>query len=171
MGRAWCGSGDHRSTISTISEKRLRTGACKDPRMLHGLIDMLVPSGSKRRARPLLERGEVLVGRIDAIRVLKRGESPDDWEYGVQAAGTRFGMRQWLEPARGRASLGAEVVLRRLEDRALIDWPATFERLGLGTTAHSVDLWKPLREPPPPGLTGVTEAELARRREVPPPSD
>jgi hypothetical protein len=139
--------------------------------MLNGLIEMLIPSGAKRRARPLLERGEVLVGRIDAIRVIKQGESLDWWEYGVEAAGTRYGMRQWLEPARGRASLGTEVVLRRLEDRALIDWPATFERLGLGTVSHSVDGWKPLREPPPPGLTGVTEAELARRRQVPPPSD
>jgi hypothetical protein len=139
--------------------------------MLSDLLAMLLPSGPARKARKLLEHGEVLAGRIDAIRVVSRGEDPDWWEYGVQAAGTRFGIRQWLEPARGRASLGTEVVLRRVEDRALIDWPATFERLGLGTTSHSVGGWKPLPEPPPPGLSGVTEAQLARRLEVPPESD
>jgi hypothetical protein len=139
--------------------------------MLTDLLEMLLPSGPRRKARHLLEHGEALVGRIDAIRAVKRGEDPDFWEYGVQAAGTRFGLRQWLEPARGRASLGTEVVLRRIEDRALIDWPATFERLGLGTTSHAVGGWKALSSPPPPGLTGVTEAQLARRLEVPPESD
>ena len=38
------------------------------------------------------------------------------------------------------------------------------------TVSHSVAGWKPLDEPPPPGLTGVTEAQLARRRELPEPS-
>ena len=84
----------------------------------------------------------------------------------MQAAGTRFGLRQWLEPGRGFAELGTEVVLRRVEDRALIDWPATFERLGLGTISHSIGGWKPLSEPPPVGLTGVTEAELTHRRDL-----
>ncbi len=139
--------------------------------MLSDVIEMLLPAGPKRRVRRLLEQGEVLVGRIDAIRVIERGEEPDSWEYGIEAAGTRFGVRQWLEPARGRASIGTEVVLRRIEDRAVIRWPATFERLGLGSTRQAVGGWKPLAEPPPPGLTGVTEADLARRREIPPESD
>lgn len=139
--------------------------------MLSDLLEMLLPSGPRRKTRHLLEHGEVLVGRIDAIRVVSQAETPDFWEYGVQAAGRRFGLRQWLEPARGRAGLGTEVVLRRIDDRALIDWPATFERLGLGTTSQSVHGWKPLSEPPPPGLTGVTEAQLARRLDVPPESD
>jgi hypothetical protein len=139
--------------------------------MLSDVIEMLLPAGTKRRVRRLLEQGEVLVGCIDAIRVVERGEEPDFWEYGVEAAGTRLGVRQWLEPARGRASLGVEVVLRRIEDRAVIDWPATFERLGLGTIRPAVGGWKPLSTPPPPGLTGVTDAELARRCEIPPESD
>jgi len=138
--------------------------------MLNGLLEMLLPAGPGRRARRLLERGEVAIGHIDAINVVKGGDDLDRWEYGVLVDGTRLGLRQWLEPARGIASPGTEVVLRRLDDRAVIDWPATLERLGLGTASHSAGNWKPLDDPPPFGLSGVTEAELARRREMPEPS-
>ena len=82
-------------------------------------------------------------------------------------AGSGRRARRLPEPARGIASPGTEVVLRRLDDRAVIDWPATLERLGLGTASHSVGNWKPLDQPPPLGLTGVTESELARRRTAP----
>ncbi len=135
--------------------------------MLNDLFEMLLPAGSGRRARRLLERGDVAIGRIDAIKVIKGGEDIDRWEYGVEVDGVRVGIRQWLEPARGIAGPGTEVVLRRLDDRAVIDWPATLERLGLGTASHSVGNWKPLDDPPPIGLTGITEAELARRRIAP----
>lgn len=131
--------------------------------MLNDLIGMLVPSDAKRRARRLLAHGEVAMGRVDAIRVISRSDSPDIWEYGVECEGRRHGLRQWLEPARGLAAPGTEVVLRRLDHQALIDWPATLERMELGTTSQSVDGWKPLKHPPAPGLSGVTEAELARR--------
>jgi hypothetical protein len=134
--------------------------------MLLDLFEMLLPAAGKRRAKPLLERREVVTGRIDAIRVVDRIDPPDDWSYGVEVAGARYGFMQWLEPARGRASLGAEVVLRRLDGKVLIDWPASLAQLGFDgeTLGASVQRWKPLEEPPPPGLTGVTEEQLGRRR-------
>jgi len=131
--------------------------------MLNDLLEMLIPAGPKRRVRRLLAEGEVLTGRIDAIRVISRSESPDHWEYGVECGGHRYGIRQWLEPMRGLASPGAEVVVRRLEHRLIIDWPATLERLGAEPGSHSVGGWKMLGEAPPPGLSGVTEAQLMRR--------
>src|SRR5829696_5771361 len=135
--------------------------------MLSELLEMLLPAGSKRRAKPVLQQGELVTGRIDAIRVVDRSDTPDDWYYGVEVAGARYGFKQWLEPERGRASIGAQVVLRRLDDKVLIDWPASLAQLGYEgeTLGASIDGWKSLEEPPPPGLTGVTEAQLARRRD------
>lgn len=131
--------------------------------MLNELLEMLLPAGPKRRVRRLLTQGEVLTGRIDGIRVTSRGESLDFWEYGVDCGGRRYGIRQWLEPARGLARPGTEVVLRRMDDDVLIDWPATLERLGPEPTNQSTGGWKMLGDPPPPGLSGVTEEQLARR--------
>lgn len=132
--------------------------------MLNDLLEMLIPAGPRRRVRRLLEHGEPLTGRIDAIRVISRSDDPDFWEYGVECGGRRYGIRQWLEPMRGLARPGAEVVLRRLDENVIIDWPATLERLGTTEPGYrSVGAWKMLGDPPPPGLSGVTEAQLARR--------
>ena len=111
------------------------------------------------------------MGRVDAIRVTSRSDSPDFWEDGVDCDGHRYGIRQWLEPGRGLAELGTEVVLRRLDDKVVIDWPATLERLGVTARGPSVGSWKTLDEPPQPGLSGVTEAQLASRAQLPEASD
>ena len=135
--------------------------------MLNDLLGMLLPTRPRRRVRRLLSEGEELTGRIDAIRVISRGDDPDLWEYGVVCDGRRYGIRQWLEPARGVANVGADVVLRRLDEEVVIDWPATLARLGASAASPSVGSWKMLDDPPPPGLSGVTEAQLARRAELP----
>ena len=96
--------------------------------MLNSLLELLLPAGAKRRARRLLTEGEVVAGVIDAVRVVERSESADQWFYGVSVGERRYGMRQWLEPERGRAQPGLDVVLRVSGDEALIDWPATLER-------------------------------------------
>lgn len=135
--------------------------------MLNSLLEMLLPTGPKRRLRRLLAEGEELTGRIDAIRVKSRSESPDFWEYGIECGGHRYGIRQWLEPGRGIAGLGAEVVLRRLDEDVVIDWPATLGRIGIEAGGTSVGSWKMLHPPPPPGLSGVTEEQIARRARLP----
>ena len=118
--------------------------------MLNDLIEMLLPAGPKRKARRLLEHGEVVVGRIDAIRVIERGESLDFWEYGVQAAGTRFGLRQWLEPGRGFAEPrhGGRPATRRGPHAHRLARDLRTARAA--HLSHSVGGWKALSEPPRP---------------------
>ncbi len=132
--------------------------------MLQSLADNLIPGRASRAARKLLAQGEPVDGRIDAIRIVSRADSPDRWEFGVTTADGRLGVRQWLEPQRERAHLGATVVLRRRGDQALIDWPATLRRAGSAAagTGQSVHGWKALGEPPPPGIDDPRP--VARRR-------
>ena len=124
--------------------------------MLNDLIELLFSGGStSRRARRVIEQGERLTARVDAIRVKDRADSPDQWEYGLRIGTARIGVRQWLQPEPHRAHLGAEVVLRRLGDKALIDWPATLAAVGSnaeGADHHAAGGWKTLREPPAPGI-------------------
>ena len=124
--------------------------------VLHDLLGALLPGGStSRRARRVIEQGERVTARVDAIRVKDRSDSPDRWEYGLAIGGERVGVRQWLEPERHRAHLGAEVVVRRLGDRVLIDWPGTLAAAGVdaqGADHHSAGDWKTLGDPPPPGI-------------------
>jgi hypothetical protein len=93
----------------------------------------------------------------------RAAERADRWELGVSTTRGRLGIRQFLEPHRERAHLGAEVTLRRSGSAALVDWPATLARAGSAAAGcrQSVDGWKALSDPPPPGI--ADPRSIARR--------
>ena len=124
--------------------------------LLNALLDALFRgSSTSRRARRVIEHGERVTARIDAIRVNDRADSPDRWEYGLAVGTSRVGVRQWLQPARHVAHLGAEVVLLHFGDDWLIDWPASLAAAGVtaeGAAHHATGDWKTLGDPPAPGV-------------------
>jgi len=122
--------------------------------MLIDLLTHLIPTGPSRRARRLAERGEETVGVVDGIRVRRRAEGADIWEYAFAVGPLRIGVRQHLTPQRERAHLGAEVMLRCHDSEAIVDWPGTLARAGsaAASTGASLHGWKPLSDPPRPGL-------------------
>ena len=122
--------------------------------MLNELLSHLIPDRPSRKARRLAERGEETAAVVEGIRVRRRAEGPDIWEYGFAVGSERLGVRQHLVPQRERAHLGAEVMLRRSGPEAIVDWPATLARAGSAAVGSGPSLygWRPLSDPPHPGV-------------------
>lgn len=122
-----------------------------------GVWDNLFVGGrSDRRLARLVEEGEVAPATIYAIRILPKGDSADEYYYGLDVAASdapfRASVRQQLAPEPERARLGSEVLVRHLDVRVAIDWPGTLERAGVPTKGAAILAIKTLREPLPPGI-------------------
>ena len=99
--------------------------------LLDGVFDNLFDfTRSDRKLRRLLAEGETTTARIDGVAVMHDGDSERHVYRLLTRDGRIVGVRQMLRPRSAVARLGAEVVIRRLDEHAIIDWPATLERAG-----------------------------------------
>jgi hypothetical protein len=103
--------------------------------MLGGLFDGVFDnlfdfSRSDRKLQRLIDQGETTTAQIDGVAIRHDGDATKHVYRLLTPDGQILGVRQMLRPRSAVARLGAEVVIRRLDERAVIDWPATLERAG-----------------------------------------
>ena len=103
--------------------------------MLGGLFDgifdnLFVFARTDRKLKRLLAEGETTTACIDGMAIVYDGDTDKHVYRLLTRDGQILGVRQMLQPRSASARLGAEVVIRRLDARAIIDWPATLERAG-----------------------------------------
>ena len=127
------------------------------------------------RGRRLLERGEQSRAVIAGIKVTRTGSDGDGsntrhYAYALDVREphgqpVRLGCRQLITPSREAVHVGSEVVVRRRRRKVIIDWAATLDGMGIehGDLANSADFWKPLRKPPPAGVSDVEQNGDRRR--------
>ena len=133
--------------------------------VLGGALDNLFVGGrTDRKLKRLAEQGELVPATIYAIRV-KGNTDGDTWYYGldlVTSAGPlRASVQQMLIPEAWRAPLGGHVLVRHLDGRVAIDWPATLDEAGVEHHAASVLAGRTLKTPLEPG---VDDDRISRKR-------
>jgi len=119
---------------------------------------------SDKQLERLHEEGELVPATIYAIRVVVKGDSADEYSYGLDLATSagplRASVRQQLIPDPWRAPLGARVLARHLAGAVAIDWPATLDEAGVSHHAAFLAI-KTLKTPLQPG---IDDERIDRRR-------
>jgi hypothetical protein len=118
-------------------------------------INLFDFSRTDRKLKRLLDRGETATARIDGVTIKRDSDSESHYYRLLTPDGQVLGVRQMLLPRSALARLGAEVVIRRLDGRAIIDWPATLERAGT-PDANAGVIGVPRSKPPERGIRDNT---------------
>ena len=113
--------------------------------------NLFVFTRTDRRLKRLIERGERGTARIDGVAITQDGTGETHFYRLLAPDGQVLGVRQMLRPKNALARLGAEVLIRHRDGKAIIDWPATLERAGMPDANASL-IGTPRRKPPERGI-------------------
>jgi hypothetical protein len=136
-------------------------------------LSTLTPGTRNRRLEALVRDGELLPATIDGLRVRRGGDTADEHWVSVTVRGAsgpfRASVRQSLIPHGREARLGTAVLVRHLDGRIAVDWPASLRALGIALDGDeaggpSIIAGKTLKQPLPPGIDDdrVSRKQLAR---------
>jgi hypothetical protein len=136
-------------------------------------LGTLTPGPRNRRLEALVRDGELLPATIDGLRVRRGGDTADEHWVSVTVRGAtgpfRASVRQSLIPHAREARLGTAVLVRHLDGRIAVDWPASLRALGVALDGdeaggRAIIAGKTLKRPLPPGIDDdrLSRKQLAR---------
>ena len=146
---------DGNPSAPRVSRTRLRAMSILGDIVGDALGNVFTFARSDKKLERLHEEGELVPATVYAIRIVSKGDSADEYSYGLDLATSagplRASVRQQLAPDPWRAPLGARVLARHLAGAIAIDWPATLDEAGVRHQASFIAI-KTLKTPLPPGI-------------------